>query len=240
MKIMPVTKREKRLKKVNPSNKIDISMSDDRSDTALHAACRSDSYQAAQYLLICGADGSLASSDGDTPFSLVIEKGYASIVQLLLEKGEYYDKSFNEQQVTMLYSACRHGRASIAQHLLTRGTDPNAKSLYDRTPVHVASQNGHTTTLRLLLESGRHSAATKSGGYTPLHLSAQSGHLDVAKTLFDFNGKLDPAPLSESHATPLFLAASNGHVDVFDYLNERQPMATNKLLSSTFKQRIRK
>ena len=225
-KIMPVSKRGKRLIKVNRSNSIDISMTDHLGNTMLHAACQSDSYEAAQYLLICGADGTLANSDGDTPFSLAIEEGHESIAQLLLGKGESYDKTYDktldEQQVTMLYSACRHGMARIAQHLLAHGADPNAKSFNDWTPVHVAAQSGHLATLRLLLLRGGNPAAAKSGGFTPLHLAAQSGHLDVAKMLLDFNRELDPAPLSESHTTPLFLAAGNGHVDVFDYLIEKQ------------------
>ena len=79
-------------------------MIDHCGNTILHDACQSDSHEAAQYLLICGADGSLQNSDGDTPFSLVIEKGHQSIAQLLLEKRESYNKTLDERQVTMLHS----------------------------------------------------------------------------------------------------------------------------------------
>ena len=222
-KITPFSKRGEQLRKVNRSNTIDIFRTDHGGNTMLHYACQSDSHEAAQYLLICGADGSLQNSDGDTPFSLAIEKGHESIGQLLLEKGESYDKTLDERQVTMLHYACIYGMTSIAQHILGQGADPNAQSFDDWTPVHVAAQCGQLATLRLLLLRGGNPAATKSGGFTPLHLAAQSGHLDVAKMLLDFNRELDAAPLSESHTTPLFLAASNGHVDVFDYLYEKQP-----------------
>lgn len=222
-KALPLTKRGKGPKKVNRSNTIDISMTDSDGNTMLHDACASDSYEAAQYLLTCGADGSLQNSDGNTPFSLAISQGHETIAQLLIERGESYDRALNEQRITMLHSACLHGMSNIAQHLLAHGADPNAKAFDDWTPVHVTAQSGHLATLRLLLLNGGHAAATKSGGFTPLHLAAQSGHLDVVKMLLDSNRELDPAPLSESHSTPLFLAASNGHVDVFNYLNEKQP-----------------
>ena len=228
-KIMPVSKRGKRLRKVNRSNTIDISMTDRNGNTMLHDACACGSRETAEYLLICGADGSLQNSDGDTPFSLAIDKGNESIAQLLLEKGESYDKTLDERKVTMLHSACIYGMTSIAQYLLAHGADPNAKSYYSWTPVHVAAQYGQLATLRILLLKGGNPAATNVRGVTPLHLAAQSGHLDVAKMLFDFNRELDPAPLTEGHTTPLFLAASDGHVDIFDYLYEKQPtvQATN-------------
>ena len=222
-KVMPVSKSGKRLRKVNRSNTIDISITDHCGNTMLHDACGYNSHETAEYLLICGADGSLQNSDGDTPFSLAIDKGHESIAQLLLEKGEYYDKTLDERQLTMLHNACIHGMTSIAQHLLAHGADPNAKAFDDRTPVHMAAQRGHIATLRLLLLKGGNPAAAKSRGFTPLHLAAQSGHLDVVKMLLDFNRELDPAPLSESHTTPLFIAAGYGHVDVFDYLYEKQP-----------------
>ena len=222
-KIMPFSKRGKRLIKANRSNTIDLFKTDQDGDTMLHDACRSGSHEAAQYLLICGADGSLQNRNGYTPFSLAIEKGHESVAQLLLAKGESYDKTLDERQVTMLHSACIYGMTSIAQYLLAHGADPNAKSYDNWTPVHVVAQYGQLATLRILLLKGGNPTATNVRGVTPLHLAAQSGHLDVAKMLFDFNRELDPAPLTESHTTPLFLAANDGHVDIFDYLHEKQP-----------------
>ena len=217
------SKRGRGPKKVNRSNTIDISMTDSYGNTMLHDACSTGSHEAVRYLLTCGADGSFRNVHGNTPFSIAIARGHETIAQLLIEKGESYDRTLNEDRVTMLHSACFHGLSSIVQHLLAHGADPNAKSFDDWTPVHVTASHGHLATLRLLLQNGGQAAATKSGGFTPLHLAAQSGHLDVVKMLLDFNRELDPAPLSESHSTPLFLAATNGHVDVFDYLNEKQP-----------------
>ena len=222
-KVTPISKGGKRLRKVNRSNTVDISITDHCGNTMLHDACGYDSLETAEYLLVCGADGSLQNSDGDTPFSLAINKGHESIAQLLLEKGESYDQTVNEQNLRMLHNACIYGMTSIAQHLLDHGADPNAKSFDDWTPVHVAAQNGHIATLRLLLLKGGNPAAAMSRGFTPLHLAADSGHLDVVKMLFNFDRELDPAPLSERHTTPLLHAAGNGHVHVFDYLYEKQP-----------------
>ena len=222
-KAMPFSKRGKRPKKVHRSNTIDISMTDHSGNTMLHDACLGGSYEAAQYLLICGADGSLQNNDGDTPFSIAIEEGHERLARLLIEKGESYDNRLGESQVTMLHLACLHGMTSIAEYLLAHGANPNAKSVNDWTPVLVAAQNNHLATLALLLVKGGDPAAAKSGGFTALHLAAQYGHLDVAKMLFEVKSDLDPAPLSESRSTPLFLAASNGHVGLFDYLNEKKP-----------------
>ena len=146
-KIMPCLKRRKQLKKVNQSNIIDLLRTDDGGNTMLHTACECGSYEVAQYLLICGADGSLQNCNGDTPFSLAIEKGHESIAELLLENGESYDKTLDERQVTMLHFACLYGMINIAQHLVAHGGDPNAKSFDAWTPVHVAAQSGHISTL---------------------------------------------------------------------------------------------
>ena len=221
-KTMPFSKRGKRPKNVNWSNTINVSMTDHGGNTMLHDACLCGSHEAAQYLLICGADGSLQNNDGDTPFSLAIQEGHESLAKLLIERGESYDNTLGEQQVTMLHLACFHGMTSIAAYLLTHGANPNAKSFDDWTPVHVAAQSAHLATLAVLLVEGGDPAAAKSAGFTPLHLAAQCGHLDVAKMLLEFKRDLDPVPLSESRSTPLFLAASNGHVALFDYLNEKQ------------------
>ena len=222
-KTMPSPKRGKRPKKVHRSNTIDISMTDHRGNTMLHDACLCGSYEAAQHLLICGADGSLQNEDGDTPFSIAIEEGHERLARLLMEMGEAYDNTLGEERVTMLHLACLHGMTSIAGYLLAHEANPNAKSVDGWTPVLVAAQNSHLDTLQLLLLKGGDPAVAKSGGFTPLHLAAQYGHLDVAKMLLDFERDLDPAPLSESRSTPLFLAASNGHVGLFDYLHEKQP-----------------
>ena len=223
-KIVPFSIRRTRLKKTNRSNAINIYRTDHRGNTMLHYACQNGSYEAAQYLLTCGADERVSNSDGENPLYSAIEEGHESIAQLLLGNEEFYDITLHAGKgPRMLHSACARGMISVAQVLLDNGANPNAKPIDDSTPVHAAAENGHLATLRLLLLKGGNPATAKSGGLTPLHLAAQSGHLDIVKMLLELNVDLDPSPLSDSHSTPLFLAASNGHVKIFDYLNKKQP-----------------
>ncbi len=54
--------------------------------------------------------------------------------------------------MTPLYAAANTGQREVAELLLNKVADVDAKSHYSFTPLHVAAQNGHKDVVELLLD----------------------------------------------------------------------------------------
>jgi len=71
---------------------------------------------------------------------------------------------------------------TIAQALLARGADANAKQAGDFTPLHGAAQDGHIEMVELLLAHGADVNA-KANGKTPLAFAIEQKHQATADLL---------------------------------------------------------
>ena len=71
-------------------------------------------------------------------------------VRALLDAGTNVDE---KRLATPLYYASRDGKFEIAELLVKRGADVNAKSRFGA-PLHIASRKGHQKIVKLLLENG--------------------------------------------------------------------------------------
>ena len=80
------------------------------------------------------------------------------------------------------------------------------------TPLHVAVHydNQNLAMLLLLLDKGRaHPHSVAKNGYTPLHTSAEKKQINIAKTLLDYEGKVDAE--YKARFSPLHLASQEDH-----------------------------
>jgi ankyrin repeat protein len=71
-----------------------------------------------------------------------------------------------------LILATRGGNVADAEAAIEAGADPNAKTDWRRTPLHLAAKNGNTDIARLLIEKGADPNARDDLQLTPLHIAA--------------------------------------------------------------------
>jgi len=74
---------------------------------------------------------------------------------------------------TPLHYAAWNGHKEVAELLIAKGADVNAKvAIWGRTPLHFAAWNGHKEVAELLIENGAEVNAKDNYGRTPLDLAS--------------------------------------------------------------------
>jgi ankyrin repeat protein len=130
----------------------------------------------------------------------------------------------------LLCEAALKNQREIADLLLRKGADANARDASGATPLHAAALKGNLAVAELLLARGAKVDLRDGDGLTPLHNAAVSGHADVAALLLD-RGADREARDTGAGATPLFQAAAWGRKSVVELLLKRGADGNAKNLS---------
>ena len=117
-----------------------------------------------------------------------------------------------DQEYWNLHRVSVENRVDIAHVLIARGADVDARSPYDRTPLHYAARNDSLDMARLLIKLGAEVDARTESGETPLHHAAGKNSLGVTRLLIDHGAQID-ARLNWDR-TPLHNAARNNSLSV--------------------------
>ena len=117
-----------------------------------------------------------------------------------------------DQEYWNLHRVSVENRVDIAHVLIARGADVDARSPYDRTPLHYAARNDSLDMARLLIKLGADVDARTEYGETPLHHAAGKNSLGVTRLLIDHGAQID-ARLNWDR-TPLHNAARNNSLSV--------------------------
>jgi uncharacterized protein len=124
------------------------------------------------------------ADDGFTPLGLAAFFCHTPVVRLLIERGANPNAaSKNTQRVTPLHSAVSRRQTLIAEALLARGADANARQQAGVTPLHQAAHNAQAEMLRLLLSHGADVHARMDDGQTPLTMALETGNAEVIALL---------------------------------------------------------
>jgi ankyrin len=190
-----------------------------------------DGVRVAQLLLDRGVDVNARRNDHQTPLHVASYFGNVEIVHLLLDRGA--DPEANAQGDNgekplhqLSYGKYRsHGDGvHVAQLLLDRGANVNARRNDHQTPLHVASYFGSLEIVRLLLYHGADSEAIAEGdmGEKPLHqvsygkYRSQEDGVHVAQLLLDCGADVNTR--RNDHRTPLHVASNVGNVEIVQFL----------------------
>ena len=148
-------------------------------------------------LLTFGADPNCTNDIGRRPLHFAAREGDVELAELLLDHGAKVDadevrkdnySSSNTEGWTALHFAA--GRPEMAQLLLARGANPNAKDKRSCAPLHAAARDGNEAVVGTLLAAGVEIDVEEVDGTTPLELAARAGHVGAAQLLIRNGAKV--------------------------------------------------
>ena len=90
---------------------------------------------------------------------------------------------------TPLHFAAENGQKEVAQILIDKSADVNAKAKWDRTPLHGAAKTGRSEIVKLLIETGADLNPKDFENKTPLNEAIKYKHSEVADILRKHGGK---------------------------------------------------
>ena len=192
------------------------------------------------------ADEALLNSkdeNGLGPFIVAKYSGRSEIAALLLEKGVELDifsacmagagervaelmgldrkliQSYSGDGWTPLHLACFFGQPAIAEALIQRGADVQARSrnAMQNAPLHAAAAGRNREAARILIEHGADVNAQQEGGWTALHAAAQNGDVEMVQLLISGGAHVHARAGNNQNA--LDLALTKGHQAVVDILD---------------------
>lgn len=199
-----------------------------------------------QLLLSRGADAAARDSRGATALMLAAERGHLDAARLLAplagpdERGEALRHAAAEGRIelavwlldetgaaleyggtdgkTPLIRATLGGHAALAEELLRRGADAEARGSsflpfenrddFGWHPLHYAADRRHALLVQLLLDAGALVDAVSAEGTTPLMLAARRGDEDIVRLLLLAGA--DPRRENSHRASALSLSRAQG------------------------------
>ncbi|MCP4152398.1 MAG: hypothetical protein GY757_31965 [bacterium] len=198
--------------------------------------------------LIGAVDVNKAGKDGVTPLLMAVEEGHIEIVELLLEEGADINgksqvkgavvargitnamgsdkKKCDMPFVTPLIEAAYEGHKDLANLLVSKGADVNAKSHSGMSPLMNASYEGHYKIVQMLLKNGAEVNAKNNKGLSPLFYAATDCHISIIKLLMTAGADINIK--DNDGDTPLMGAILNNHTGAVEQLLVHKPELNEK------------
>jgi ankyrin repeat protein len=184
----------------------DATATDDKGDTALHAAAATGAERSASLLLNHGIGVNTPGGGGRTPLMAAVTGQRRAMTGWLLRQGaDVHIKDHDGYNALMLavredstealaeiapyhsgnldaalLLAALTGRTSAIDTLTSYGASVYARMDDGRTPLMLAAENGHAETVMLLLDLGASRYSVDQDGRTAAGLAMQSGHVEIA------------------------------------------------------------
>ena len=117
-----------------------------------------------------------------------------------------------------LHLAALNGQKKIAELLIAKGADVNAKDFNDLTLLHFAARKDHNEVAELLIANSVDMNAKERRGRTPLHTAAYWGGKEVTALLLAKGAEVNAK--DKSGATPLGGAIRRKHSEIADLLRK--------------------
>ena len=131
----------------------------------LHYACDIGDWEVAERLMMMGVATNVVNLAGETPLHRCASGVHADFIK---------------------------GSANVASHLLQNHSgDPDAPTIFGRTPLHYAAYYGHIEVAQSLLDQCAVCDVFDCQGLSPLHAAVYQGHLELVKLLLKHGANPD-------------------------------------------------
>lgn len=158
----------------------DFEMRDNYDTTALIAAATAGHSETAVALVEYGADPTFKDTSGGSALSNATFFGHTKVVLAILEKMKELTPTTGDE---LLLLSAGLGHREIAEALLAKGIDPNARGIKDRTPLMAAAAFDKIELVKLLVENGADPKLTDEEGVTALQVAINKGHQEIISLL---------------------------------------------------------
>jgi len=179
-------------------------------ESPVHAALREQHFQVAELLVAKGADVNAMSREGRTPLMFAAYRGSTGMVRLLLDKGANVNAAAG--QGTALHWAARWGQPGVAELLIARGADLEARYEHGGTPLHDAVAVGYEKVAALLLEKGADVNAKSGAGGMPLHDAVANRRKSIVELLLAKGADINAEDAEGK--SPLQWATAQGYKEI--------------------------
>ncbi|PVD21592.1 hypothetical protein C0Q70_17390 [Pomacea canaliculata] len=190
----------------------DINAKDAEGYTPLHIACREGKNDDAIWLTKHGADPKVKDTFGYTALHWACRCNHMNIVQSLVSHDKALVTETTNNGEIALHLACIDNRLAVAEILISKGSNINAKDNIGFTPLHTACVQGNEVLINRLIKTRPDVKTTTVEGKTPLHIACENGQGTVAELLID-HGAVANATTTEGQ-TPLHYACKHGYEDI--------------------------
>eukprot|EP00741_Cyanophora_paradoxa_P019947 tig00021179_g19252.t1 len=161
----------------------------------------------------------VADSKGIRPIMLAAEKGFTSLIALLLEHGAD-PNAVDKDGWTALYFAARVGSAGATRALLRGGGNPDICSRKGVSPLMVTCDEGAEEVALELLRAGADPALADCDGWTAAFFAARRDAVAVLRRVRDAMGPEALSARAANGLTPLMAAAQTGSLQAARFLVE--------------------
>jgi ankyrin repeat protein len=148
------------------------------------------------------------------------EKGRIEQVRGMLDENPALTVSVDDSESTPLHCAASRGHENVAELLISRGAELEARDFTGITPLGCAALNSFTDMMRLLLAMGAEVDASDADGRQPLHLAVESEKEASVDLLLAWGA--NPNARTGSGLTPLHIAAERGLPRITEILLRRR------------------
>ena len=161
----------------------DVNLRDRDGWTPIMTAAYLDSADDVRILAAKGADPNAQSAQGLSPLGIAAQYGKNDSALALIEVGADPAKPIGEAGYTPLMLAAANDARALAQALLKKGADVNARNGGGVTALMIAAANGRAEMIELLVQAGANVKAQTDRGDTALSIARAKGDEKIIKLL---------------------------------------------------------
>ena len=161
----------------------DVNRRDRDGWTPIMTAAYCDDPDDVKLLAAHGADPNAVSAQDLTPLAIAVQYGKNQAAVALLEAGAQPDRPIGEAGYTPLMLASANDARALAQALIQKGADVNARNSGGVTALMMAAANGRADVVALLVRAGANVQAQSERGDTALSIARTKGDEKVIRLL---------------------------------------------------------